>query len=166
MKNKFLLTAVMLILLQFGSQAYAQESKFYALFVTKFVDYVKWPEADAGQKIVIGVWGNSPMKAELIHFAAAKGNIEIIQLSAAADVAKCKLVFLSKEKTADFELLNKSIGSRSILLVTEEDGFAEKGAGISFFLEGSKLKFKLNKSAIESKNIKISTSLMAMATVI
>lgn len=166
MKSKILTVIAFLMLLQLGSRAYAQEAKFYALFVTKFVDYVQWPEVKPGQKIVIGVWGNSQIKTELAHFAAAKGNIEIMQLNKLADTPKCHVLFLTKEKAGEFEFLNNSIGSKSILLITEEDGYAEKGADISFFLEGSKLKFKFNKSAIESKKIKISTALVAMGTVI
>lgn len=166
MKRKIVSIVVLLMLLQLGSRAYAQEAKFYALFVTKFVEHVKWPEVDAGQKVVIGVWGDSPVKAELVKFAATRNNIEIIQISHLAESSNCNLLFLTKEKAGEFELLNKSIGSKSILLVTENDGFAEKGAGISFFLEGSKLKFKVNKSAIESKKIKLSHYLLSMATVI
>lgn len=166
MKKKLFPTVLVLLFLFFGSQANAQEAKFYALFVTKFVDYIKWPDAAPNQKVVIGVWGNSQVKEELTHFAAAKGNIEVLQLSNLADAAKCNLLFLPKENAKEFEALKSSIGTNSVLLITENEGYAEKGAAISFYLEGSKLKFKLNKSTIESKKIKVSSALMAMGTVI
>lgn len=154
------------LLLSMTTQASAQEAKFYALFVSKFTEYVRWPDADSEQKIIVGVFGDSQVKNELINFAAVKDDIEIVQVNSAGEAVKCHLLFLPKKNEEEFENLKMAIGNRSILLVTENDGYAEKGAGISFFLEGSKLRFKLNKSVIEAKNIKISNSLIAMATVI
>ncbi len=167
MNIKWSVILVIFVLLPLGSQAFGQEAKYYALFLTKFTDYIKWPSVGTGQKVVIGVLGNSQVATELSQIAAAKkGQIEIMQISQAEEADKCHMLFLPKEQAAKFESLNQSIGNSSILLVTENEDLAEKGAGISFYLEGSKLKFKLNKAAIESKNIKISNSLLALATVL
>lgn len=166
MKSKLIATLGLCLLLSLGSRASAQEAKFYALFVSKFTEYVKWPDVVSGQKIVIGVFGDSQVKKELANIAAIKGDIEVMQVNNAGEAVKCHLVFMPRKNEAEFENIKKAIGNRSILLVTEDDGYAEKGAGISFFLEGSKLRFKLNKLVIEAKNMKVSNSLVAMATVI
>lgn len=166
MKCKVLATLGLCMLLSMTSRVSAQDAKFYALFVTKFTEYVKWPDVPSGQKIVIGVFGDSQIEKELTNIAVLKGDIEVIQVNSAVEALRCHLLFMPEKKESEFENIKKAIGNRSILLVTEEDGYAERGAGISFFLEGSKLRFKLNKMIIEEKNIKVSNSLIAMATVI
>ena len=82
------------------------------------------------------------------------------------DAQKCQLVFLADSKKSEFESINASIDGKEILLVTENEVFIKRGAGISFFLEGTKLRFKINKQTIDSKKLKVSGSLLALAEVV
>jgi len=50
--------------------------------------------------------------------------------------------------------------------ITDKNGLRAKGSSINFTTIDNKLKFELNQKAIESSNLKVSGSLMAMAIVI
>ena len=142
----------------------AQNAKFYALFMAKFTDYIQW--SNSNDQIVIGVYGSPDIISELRKFSASKGNIKVIKLSSVNDVQKCQLVFLANSKKSEFESINASIDSKQILLVTENDLFVNKGADISFFFDGTKLRFKINKNTLDSKKLKVSGSLLALAEVV
>ena len=165
MKNKIIITLTMTIIMSwFAQPSRAQEAKYYALFMTKFTDYIKWPSSPV--PIVIGVYGDKEIMSELQKFIASKENIEIRDISSPADAVTCQVVFLANSKNEEFELIKKGIGNKEILLVTEAGNFAEQGAGISFFLDAAKLRFRLNKQSIDDKNLKVSSSLLKLAEVI
>ena len=142
-----------------------EQEKFQALFISKFLDYIKWPSADPHR--VIGVLGNTKIYEELKLVASKKaGKFKVIELRGVEEVADCHLVYLGKNKDELFGGLSNTCQSNSVLLVTENSNLAEKGASISFFLEQRKLRFKINKSAIESSNLKISNSLLALGKLV
>ena len=165
MKKKIIITLVLTVAMSWIIQPVcAQEAKFYALFMAKFTEYIHWP--NSYDKIVIGVYGDQEIISELGKFTAKKDKIEIRNISSLADAEKCQIIFLANSKNGEFENINKGIGNREILLVTENGNFAEQGAGISFFLDDTKLRFRLNKQTMDSRNLRVSGSLLALAEVI
>jgi len=142
----------------------AQNAKFYALFMAKFTDYIQWPNSN--DQIVIGVYGNQDIISELKKYAASKKNIGVIDISSVSDVQKCQLVFIADSKNSEFESINASIDGKEILLVTENVAYIKKGAGISFYLEGTKLRFKLNRETMDAKKLKVGGSLLSLADVV
>jgi len=165
MKNKIIITLILMAALcWFTQSANAQEAKYYALFVAKFSDYIQWPNAKT--PIVIGVYGNQEIITELEGFTSKKQNIQIAIINSIQDVNKCQIVFLGDAMKGEFESIRASIDKKEILLVTENENFAERGAAISFYLDGTKLRFRLNKRTIETQNLKVSGSLLSLADVI
>jgi hypothetical protein len=142
----------------------AQNAKFYALFMAKFTDYIQWPSSH--DQIVIGVYGNPDIISELQKYALSKKSIAVIDITSVNDVQKCQLVFIADSKNSEFESINASIDGKNILLVTENDEYIKKGAGISFYLEGNKLRFKLNIETMDAKELKVGGSLLSLANVV
>jgi len=142
----------------------AQNAKFYALFMAKFTDYIQWPNSN--DQIVIGVYGSQDIISELKKYSASKKNIGVMDISSVNDAQKCQIVFLADSKNSEFESINLGIDGKDILLVTENESFIKKGAGISFYLEGTKLRFKLNKQTMDAKNLKVGGSLLSLADVV
>lgn len=147
----------------FVTPALAQQSKYYALFVVKFTDYIQWPVTN--NPFVIGVYGDPSIISDLTKYTLAKSNIEIREIYSIGEVQNCQLVFLTDAKKGEFHSIKSSIGNKSILLVTESETFAKQGAGISFYTDGSKLRFRINKKTTDDQNLKISGSLLALADV-
>ncbi len=155
---------MLLFCLLAGQLASAQESKFKALFLYKFAEYIEWP-AHSG-KIVIGVAGQTDVLDHLSSFAASRGTIEVISLQGPADYNKCNIVYLSGSQDGQVDTYVSNIGKTSILLVAENDGLISKGADIGFFLESGKLRFVISQSSIESKSMVPSTKLLALGKTI
>lgn len=138
--------------------------KYQAVFIRQFVKYLEWsPKKDP---VVIGVLGNS---SALIHLQQADGNdshIEVIKVASSDEVTKCDMLFIPSNQSRNLEMIQSQLVGKATLIVTEEEALTQKGADIGFFVEGNKLRFALNKTNIEAKDIKISKNLLSLAKVI
>jgi hypothetical protein len=112
--------------------------KIHSLFMYKFTQYIEWP-ANSGD-FVIGVIGNSPIISELESIAATK--------------------------KVDTRNIAAKLQGKPILLVSESPGAAKKGSGINFVIVDDKMKFELNKAAVEKQGLKVSGDLAKLAIVV
>jgi hypothetical protein len=156
-------THLIFCLLLLSSRAFAQleDTKIQALFVLKFVEQVSWP----GEKknIVIGVLGDSEIKTEIESRLNLKNpNGLTVKKISASDINSCDLVFLPSKEDKHFQAVLKSTSGIPILLITESD-LASKGSCISFFEEAGKLRFAINKDAIEKRSLKVSGSILSLS---
>lgn len=149
-----------------SSQAQSNVYKLHSLFVYNFVKNIKWE--NVGNEFVIGVYNNP---AVIKEFNANFDNkniggkkFNIIQINSAAEASTCQIVYIPKSNRAKTTELISQLSGPQILVVTEED-MVKEGASISFELIESKLNFKINKSNTEEKGLKVSSSLMALGTV-
>lgn len=150
-----------------SSQAQTNVYKLHSLFVYNFVKNIKWE--NVGEEFVIGVYNNPAVMKEFNanfdnkNIGGKKFNIK--QISTAAEAGSCQIVYIPKTNRAKTTELINALSGPQILVVTEEDLVTE-GASISFELIESKLNFKINKSNTEEKGLKVSSSLLALGTVI
>lgn len=152
-----------------GLNANAQTNyKIHSLFVFKFTQYIEWPAATGD--FVIAVVGNSPILVELEAIAATKkvGTRTIIvkKMSASADLSACHMVFISEGQSSALASVSGKLQGKNILIISETNGGAKKGAGINFVIVDDKMKFELNKGAIEKQGLKVSGDLTKLAIVV
>ena len=145
--------------------------KAYTLFVYNFMKYVEWPEAQSKGDFVVGIFGESPVKKELLGLASTKKlkgrNIIIKIITKPEDVIGCQLLYISSSKSGNLKLLKEYIMSKPILMVGEREGLAKKGADLSFVtLDDDALKFDINKKEIELHQLKISSQLIALGILV
>jgi hypothetical protein len=61
------------------------------------------------------------------------------------------------------EILRK-VNSQATLLITEKEGWGQQGSDINFVIsEEGKYKFELNQNAVKKHNLKVATSISALA---
>jgi len=160
---------ITLLLILSGLIANAQVNyKIHSLFMYKFTQYVEWPTKTGD--FVIGVVGNSPILAELEAIAATKKvdtrSIVVKKLSASSDLSSCQMVFISEGQSSNLASIYGKLQGKPILIVSETSGGAKKGAGINFVIVDDKMKFELNKAAIEKQGLKVSGDLTKLAIVV
>lgn len=165
MKHRLIILGLLLLSSWSFSSAKAQDlSRYHALFIGKFIDYIAWP--GKGDDLTIGVVGDSPVLKELQTTVGQRGKGTIKKISEVSDAANCQIIFLPSSQGKLFQQIKDAIADKSVLLVTEEEQFAWQGAGISFYLQDGKLRFLLNQAVASAKNLKISSSLLVLAKVI
>jgi hypothetical protein len=161
MKRRILIIAITLMGLMACLSSSAQESKFKALFISKFAEYIEWP--DGSKDVTIGVVGKSPVFDELSAFASKKSNITVIVINSPTEVTKCRILFLPETQNVQVGNYKAAIGTRSILLVSEERSLVGIGSDIGFFTESGKVQFKLSEPNIKQKSMIVSAKLLSLA---
>lgn len=138
--------------------AQQQDSKIRALFVLKFIENVTWP--DDRKAVVIGVVGKDEVFGELQSRLQSKNpNGVVVKRINAGEAVTCDVVYIP---SADNHAINNIASlSKGVLIISESD-LSKKGSGISFIEEGGRLTFLINKGSIESKGLKISSTLLSL----
>ena len=138
--------------------ATAQENKFKALFLNKFVQYIEWPVQD--QKVTIGVLGKSDVYNELLAVTKGKSNIKVIQIYSVEEYAKCDVIYVPQYMGVFIEKLDSKIGNQSILVVSDDKDHAGKSADIGFYIENQRLLFMIDPSNLRAKKLNPSSRLL------
>lgn len=139
----------------------AQESKYKALYLFNFTKYIEW----SGDKIIIGIIGNSPVLLELENYAKRNPKIELVKISGSESITDCDMIFLPEAQTRNFELVQGKMNN-STILVAENESLISKGAEMAFFTENDKLRFVVNKSELDATGMKVSNSLLGLGKVV
>jgi len=144
--------------------------ELYSMMVFNFVKYVQWPANDDSKEFVIGVVGNNDIYNTLNTWYGGKPKgaktYVIKKFSNASEVTDCQVVFIDRSKSGEFEAINNKVKGKGTLVVTDRNGLGSKGSCINFKTVDEKLKFELNRQAIETSNLKVSSALTNMAILI
>jgi YfiR/HmsC-like len=147
--------------------------KIESAFIYKFTNFIEWPHdapANAGDKFTICVVGSSPVQQTLEEIAALKTvNGEKLEIKGFSDgnLPKfCHIALITTKNSETFENILKNLKGRKILVISHADGFGVKGSMINFFSEGDRLRFEINRKAVEAEGIKVNSRLLNLAKTI
>jgi hypothetical protein len=148
----------------------ANEYNLKAAFIYNFTRYIEWKTSADENEFIIGVIGPSPINdplAEIVKTETVDNKkITIKQFSKPADISSCHILFISQNSSGSLEdILAKTTG-KSILIISEQDGYAELGTAINFVLVNHKLKFEANVKAINAAGLSASSQLLKLAIII
>ena len=160
-RSTFLL--VVLSLFFFETQAQVSTRKLEAIYLYNFTKYINWQKAT--NAYTIGVLGDSEIAQELEANLKSKGGITVKTINSVAEGKNCEIVYLPKSKSASLSDLVRELNNQGVLIVTEDD-LAAQGASVSFVLDGSKLRFKINQQALNDAGLQASSSLLSLAIVL
>ena len=142
-------------------------------FLYNFAQFVYWPpETFRGPDapLTMCVAGHDPFRGEIeegLHGRTVGGHpIEIRNLKTNDDPRGCHVIFVpAGDKKLSDRILAMVKGS-STLTVGETKGFAAMGGIINLTLSENKLRFEINLDAALQTRLKISSKLLALATVV
>ena len=143
-------------------------SKVKASFIYNFTKYIDWPDKYKQGNFIIGVLGTSSFYNDLTTMLSTKtvGNqiFEIKSFTNAESVSGvCHILFVPAENSSMLPDILKKLKGKSTLIITEKPGLAKQGAAINFVVQDNRQKFELNKANVEKYNLKVSTTLSALA---
>lgn len=158
-KKVLFLSCLSFLLLVSGARA--QEDRYYALIITKMTESVNW--ASGNDNLVIGVAGTSEVYNYLQDFVKLKSNLSLIKLNGPNDATQCNTVFVASEAESQLGNYVSTIGSEPKLLICENRKQVGSGPDVGLYLESGKLQFLIDTNSLESKNIEMSSILLAKA---
>jgi len=160
-------TLVLLLAISLSTLAMAQNYKVHTVFMYSFTRYVQWPAEYNQGDFEIMVLGDSPILDELKEMAksrkAGDRTIKITKINNPAEIHKCNMIFVPDSKSGQISRVLSTVGSQSIMVVSESEGAGLQGSDINFVIKDGKLAFELNQSTTSSKNLKVSLELSRLA---
>lgn len=146
----------------------ASNTKIKATFLYNFTKYIDWPEKYKEGNFVIGVLGTSTFYNDLTTLLSTKTvgsqKFEIKSYTNVESVSGvCHILFVPSESSTMLPDIVKKMKGKSTLIVTEKSGLAKQGSAINFIVENNKQRFELNKINAEKYNLKVSSTLEALA---
>ncbi|MEO5970905.1 MAG: YfiR family protein [Bdellovibrionia bacterium] len=151
-----------------------KEYKVQTAFIYQFTNYVEWPQdksaISAQEPFIIAVIGSSPIVQELEALAKIKTvkgrKIEVNKIENVSLLGRSNIIVIaSTDESLLRQAVQKTTGSGA-LIVSYSEGFAQKGAMINFFQEEGRLRFEINRTALESQKLQVSSQLLKLAKLI
>jgi hypothetical protein len=143
-----------------------------AAFIFSFVKFTTWPAGALrdGTAIVICVIGNEQIADALVQITYGKtveGHpLGIRRTELDRPMTECHVVFgASLNRNTAQELIRVAAGY-PILTVSDFEDFAVIGGVANFFIDGGRMRFKVNPDAAERQRLRISSNLLTLARVV
>ena len=131
-----------------------------AVYIYNFTSYVSWPKFKE-DKFLIGIAGNSAVTELLTGYTKGKSIAKspiVVQTYKPGN--NYQMIFLASSSASEFGKIKKENNSKQVLLITENTLFNQMGGHISFFVDGNKVNFIVNKEGIENSGMHVSSQLI------
>jgi hypothetical protein len=149
------------------------EYEIKAAFLYNFAKFIEWPDNSRQcqqDTAIIGILGEDPFGTILERVIGEKTirmkEISIQRYSNVQNVRECHILFIGQSEKWRLSTILKQLSNRHILTVSEIDGFTEQGGMIGLFIENNRIRFQINQDAIEAAELKISSKLLKLASII
>jgi len=136
-------------------------------FLVKFPEFVQWPEAASHGPVRLCILGPSdllaPLRAVALYVRYRGEPPSVREIDRAQDAAECQLVFIPGDRAAELGRLLKVLAGHPVLTVGDTPGFAERGVHINLYTENERVRFEINRAALEASSLTASFRLLEMA---
>ena len=156
-----------------AQDAPVSEYQVKAAYLYNFAKFVEWPPgsfASASANFQVCILGSDPFGDELRNLTRDKAvnsrQFEVRDVVDPQQGKTCQILFIASSAQKHLrQILNVLLGT-SVLTVGENEGFAERGGMINFFLQNGRVKFEVNPKAAEQAGLKVSSKLLSVAKVV
>lgn len=134
-----------------------------AVFIYNFTRQVVWPDNYNTDKFVIGVLGSSLVYDKLKKISKDKkvlGRPVEIRTYTIDNLQAANILFITHEQVASLAKVKAALGSKPMLLITEESFWSMPGSHVNFYVDDVRLRYQLNKAAAEKTGLKITQDMV------
>lgn len=150
-----------------------KEAQIKAAYLYNFTKFVEWPAASLGapgDSIVVGVFGESTLQADLettVKGRKVNGrSIVIKRVVTATEARAVHLLFVAAGEEAHFADVMPKLAGTAVLLVGESPQFLARGGCIRLIVDEQRLRFEINATAAERAQLRLSAQLQNLAVAV
>ncbi len=145
-----------------------------AAMLQKIASFVRWPEAAGlkapGGRLIITVLGSSPLLPRL-RLLYAKPNASsppavVRSVERREQIGKTHILFVTRGFSEQLSQILDQIGDSPTLIVGDTPGFAARGAAVNLYREGDRVRFEINRRALEHRHLHASYQLLSLARLV
>jgi YfiR/HmsC-like len=140
-----------------------------ATFLYNFAKFVEWPERGSGDAVApfrIEIIGRDPFDGRFDQLMIGKKMddqpIEVIHSLAAPSATPVRVVFVSASEGKRLDSLLNTYRRNHVLTVSDIPDFTQRGGMIGFVAEAGAVRFRINQSAVELSQLRVSSRLLAL----
>jgi len=148
-------------------------SEIEAVFLFNFSQFVDWPSqvfAEPDSPIVISVLGSDPFGTtldEVVRGEVVKGRSLIVRrFQRVEQLTDTQILFISRSERGRLESILTTLKGRSVLTVSDIEGFANNGGIICFVLVDNKIRLRVNLQAAKAAGLTLSSKLLRPAQIV
>jgi len=161
---------VLLFGVYFSAAQQATDYAIHANIIYHFTKYIDWPSSMKSGDFVIGVIGDSPLydelKKNIANKMAGEQKIVVKKVSVSSVSFNCHILFIGEDESGSLKKVAARTTGMPILLVTESEGLAKKGACINFGIVSDRLVLEINKENIEQRSLSIASELIRLGKIV
>jgi hypothetical protein len=164
--------ATMLMLPAQAADVQLVEQQIKAGLLYNFLKYTQWPPERAqraGAAIRVCLFGGDPFDGHLQPMAGRTVNehvIEVRNVRTVTDADDCSLLFVHADQKENWPELQKALAGKSVLTVSDFQGFALSGGMIEFTRTANRISVTINTEPISSANLQVEDRLLRLASVV
>jgi hypothetical protein len=155
------------------AQGMADEYQVKAAFLYNFAKFVEWPDGtfpNSTSALTVCVLGKDPFGKVLDDAILGKRIAEHPAILARGkriqDLPECQIIFVSASDSPRLPEILRELHGHKALIVGETENFAGSGGAIQFVLEANRVRFAINTDAADRAGLKVSSKLLALATIV
>lgn len=150
-----------------AGEAYSEEA-VKAAFLYRFTGYVQWPpEALKTETFTIAVLGARATASELRQILpgqSVKGlPARVREIHSPREIDGAHVLYIGRSYTGDLRRLIHNVGSRPVLVVTDDNHGLDVGGAVNFLPAGRRVRFEISLPATDRAGLRISAELLAVA---
>jgi YfiR/HmsC-like len=156
-----------------SAQSPSKEYQVKAVFLFNFAQFVEWPPAafvGNNAPLVIGVLGEDPFGAYLDETVRAETvanrPLQVQRYHRVDDITTCHVLFISRSEESRLGQTLASLKDRTILIVSDNDDFIQRGGMIQLATAQGKIRLRINVNAARTANLTISSKLLRSAELV
>jgi hypothetical protein len=142
----------------------ATEYQVKAAYLYNFTRFIEWPGTDGAFRVC--VLGSDPFGEALAPLAQRTRDGRAIVLSypsSAREGRACNLLYIAPSEAAREAAILAALAGAPVLTISSLPGFVERGGGIGFVLDGSHVRFAINRAACKRHSLTCSAKLLEAA---
>jgi hypothetical protein len=146
------------------------ENRDMAAYLFRFGQFVEWPAhifPNSKSPMVIGILGGNPFGDELEQMVKNQNvngrSIIVRRMTPFSDLKQCQILFVNHSIKSRLPLIFNSLAGGHTLTVSDADGFLQAGGMIHFFVQEGKVRFEINRAAVEKAGLKMDSQMLIMA---
>ncbi len=158
-----------------ASDAARREDKIKAAYIYNFIKFVSWPQSHPGDEVDpdlvredlnVCAYGDKPLRGALSGIdgkTIGERKVTVFSDNPDPESVRCDVAFFSDLSRNAEAFAFGQFSKGSVLTISDELGFFERGGIIEFVYARGKLGFKINKSAAEEADLAVGTKLLLLS---
>ncbi|MGZ5069565.1 MAG: YfiR family protein [Methylobacter sp.] len=166
---KSALAATMLYCMVSNAVAVESSELIRASIIEKVSRFIEWPSSNY-EHFTICVTDKTPLlPAMQTYYANMSLADKPVNLSIIHDIKKlteCQVIFLDEDQSDNLNLILLQASKLPILIVTGKQDDVSQGAHVDFYVQETRLRLEVNKTALMNSGLKASYHLLQVARIV